>query len=122
MEAPRAVPAGQTAPFALYVYDSTPDPTTARKLPLGMGWSSLPMPWTETSPSLVGLWNNTGVASLGNTTLRSRPAPSVVLRRPQGLNREVTFYLQGLIYDPGSAAARPASVTNGIEVVVLPSP
>lgn len=64
------------------------------------------------------VWNNTGRTALGAPTRPSSPAPSIVLSRPARAGRAVTFNLQGIIADPGSASARPASVTNGIAVIV----
>jgi hypothetical protein len=106
------------APFALYAWAGEPDPSTVRTLPFGLGEACLPMFASHGPPFPRAVWNNTGRAALGAPTRPSAPAPSIVLLRPAGAGRAVTFYLQGLIADPGSSAARPASVTNGVTVVV----
>lgn len=53
---------------------------------------------------------------LGAPTRPSQVAPSIVFHRDGGLGRSETFFLQGIIFDPGSAASAPASLTNGILV------
>lgn len=116
MEAPPAVEPGGTAPFALYALRGEPRLSDFRVLPLGLGQTCIPMPLSETSQRLKAIWNNTGRDILGLPTLPSQPAPSEVLFRPAGFPGPVRFFLQGIVFDPGSSSALPASVTNGIFV------
>lgn len=106
------------APFALYAWAGEPAPATVRALPFGLGESCLPMFASQGPPFPRVVWNNTGRAALGVPTRPSAPAPSIVLSRPRGAGRAVSFTLQGLIADPGSLAARPASPTNSVTVAV----
>jgi len=106
------------APFALYVTPSAPDGATSRLLPHGLGRSSMPMLATHGEPRPRAVFNNTGRRALGVATAPSAPAPTVVASFPSGLRRRATFFVQGIIADAGSAASRPASVTNGVLVVV----
>lgn len=103
--------------FALYLVRGEARPEDRRVLPFGLGVSCVPTPLSGESSRLRAVWNNTGRSLLGVPTLPSTPAPSIVLSRAGGTRFAVTFVLQGIIEDPGSAAARPASVTNAVTVV-----
>lgn len=114
MRAPSALEAGENAPFALYAWTVLPPIGSSHQLPLGLGASSLPMPLSGGSPQPVQIWNNAGrTRLLGSPTQPSLPAPSLILDRNQ-TGFAVDFFLQGVIYDPGSSAPVAASVTNGI--------
>ncbi len=117
IDRPPAASPSTRIPYALYAWVCAPQARTARTLPYGIGTSAMPMPITGGAPLPRIRWNNTGRGdSLGNPTRSSRGAPEVLFDKPQGLLRYRPYiFIQGIIYDPGSAAAVPASVTNGIE-------
>ena len=125
MTAPPAGPS--TASFALWAWLDVPSPETTRVVPLHIGVLCQPTAFTELDSSVFSdpfpgslrvTWNNTGFARLGRPDLPSRPAPSRILRRPNGVGVPVTFFLQGIIADSGSRSSLGASVTNGVTVVV----
>lgn len=104
--------------YALYAWLGRNDACGAgHELPFGAGATCLPTPLSGGSSRLRVIWNNTGVLSLGAPTRPSSPAPSVVASFASGFERGV-FYLQGVIVDPGSAASKRGSVTNGVLVEV----
>jgi hypothetical protein len=105
------------SPNAVGLWRAEPDGSTY-PLPYGVGSTCLPLPLHGASPAPLALFNNTGKAVLGSATHPSSPAPHVLLSRPSGVGRRITFYAQGVIVDPGSAGSRPASVTNGLTVEV----
>ena len=107
-----------SSPFALYAWAGPPLAGEERPMPHGIGVACRPMLAAHGDPRPGAIWNNTGKAALGAASFPSAPAPSIVLSRPAGLGRRVTFFLQGVIADPGSKGTRPASVTNGILVEV----
>lgn len=112
---PPAVPEGETAPFVVYAWNRPPSPESVSPLPLGMGCAAMPMPLSGGTPQPLVIWNNARrFSQLGRPTHGSEPAPSTFFRRENGLGRAERFFLQGLIYDPGSSAEVPASLTNGI--------
>lgn len=114
MRLPPAVDPGEVAPFAVYLWSGAPSPENLRILPWCIGYSMMPMPISGGSPQPVSIWNNAHrFQKLGVPTRDSTPAPSVFFRREQ-LRRVGVFFIQGLIFDPGSVAEVPASVTNGI--------
>ena len=115
MARPPAVPAVRNAPFALYAWEGEPDPDDVTLAPFGIGYTAMPTPLTGGSADVV--WNNAHPA-LGASNRPSRPAPTDIVTRMQGLGRAVTFTIQGIIFDPGSRAGVPASITNGIVVRV----
>ncbi len=115
MRRPPSVPFVETAPYALYVWIGNPTEDQTTVLPRGIGTSAVPMPITGPGQQPLLIWNNAGrFSKLGIPTHPSLPAPGAVVSRPQGILRPATFYVQGLIFDPGSAGSVPASVTNGI--------
>ncbi len=117
MRRPSSVPSSAFAPFAAYLWLEQPTLQTPVELPFGMGCMSLPIPLggNSKSPQPSVIWNNARrFQKLGFPTRSSRPAPSTFFERTDGLPVIARFFIQGLIYDPGSAAEIPASVTNGI--------
>ncbi len=103
--------------FALFGWRALPRGAALVSLPLETGCLVLPIPVTGRSPQPRRTWNNIGFgAYLGAPDEPSSPAPSTVVSLPSGLARPVTFTLQGLIRDDGSAGRRRVSPTNGIVV------
>ncbi len=103
--------------FALFGWRALPRGAALVSLPLETGCLVLPIPVTGRSPQPRRTWNNIGFgAYLGEPDEPSSPAPSTVVNLPNGLARPVTFTLQGLIRDDGSAGRRRVSPTNGIVV------
>ena len=109
--------ATEPLPFALYLTLGVPDGSTVRQWPFGIGKSCMPMLASHGEPRPRVVFNNTGRAGLGVPTRPSAFAPSEIVSRPSGLGRAITFFAQGVIADPGSAASRPASLTNGVLVI-----
>jgi len=74
----------------------------------------MPTPLTGRLPRPLLVANNTGRGIFGTPSLPSTAARSVIVdgTAPARLG---TFFLQGIIADPGSPNGR-AAVTNGIEV------
>jgi hypothetical protein len=78
-----------------------------------------PLSFRRPRPSIV--WNTLrgtrldGRPLFGRPKRPSDPAPTVVFDLPGGAGRSGTFFLQGLIEDPG-ARAHGLSVTNGIVI------
>jgi hypothetical protein len=117
VNAPPASPGA--APFALYLWAGEADVSERRALPFRLGWTAFPTPLSGgggAATRLRAIWNNTLQARLGAPTQPSSPAPSIVVNRRNGTGRPVAFIVQGIIADPGSAGARPASVTNAVTV------
>lgn len=101
------------AGFVLYVFEEAPDPTTVRVLPRGVGAIGFAIPLQGGQPLVV--WNNVGHhPKLGMPDLPSSPAPTRVVDAPGGVALELRVYVQGILFDDGSEAGVPASVTNGI--------
>jgi hypothetical protein len=118
MDAPPSL-AHVRAKFALYASIGFPDsPSQVRQLPHDLGPFCMPTVLTDGDPAgLERIWNNIGkYPLLGEPDLPSVPAPSVVFSKPAGIGRTITFFLQGIILDPGSPCGI-AAVTNGIVVV-----
>lgn len=115
MNRPSSVPASQRAPFAGYVWFELPRRNrVSDALPLGMGMTALPTPFSGRSPQPTAIWNNAGrFHRLGFPTLGSVAAPSRFFYRER-LSSVGRFFVQGIIFDPGSSASVPASVTNGV--------
>lgn len=112
---PPAVPPDEEAPFVLYAWRNEPTLESPENLPFGIGCVAMPIPLTSGSPQPDVIWNNASrFRHLGIPTHPSAPAPSILIRRDDGPRRAVRFFVQGLIYDPGSSAEIPASLTNGI--------
>ncbi len=117
MRRPPAVVAPAVAPYAVYAWPGNPTDNQTAILPLQLGRSAMPMP-IGGGPDPPVIWNNVGRFNrLGFPTRSSEPAPGSFLTRPEGLRRAGVFFIQGIIFDPGSAASIPASLTNGILAV-----
>ena len=106
------------APFALAAWPGSFSVGTRRFMPFGIDATCFPMLVSQGPPYPAVVWNNTGQNALGRPTHRPSPAPSIVVHLPRGARRAATFYLQGVIADPGSAGSKPASVTNGVTVEI----
>jgi hypothetical protein len=111
------LPPGESgeAPFALYAWSRVPYRGSMESLPYDLGLACLPTPLGPSflEPSVI--WNNTGRVKLGEATKGSRPAPSLVGRKPAGHGMSGSFFLQGIIVD-GASPSGLAAVTNGIQV------
>ncbi len=106
------------SPFVLYLWDRLPEPGTDREVP-GLGFTCFPTPLSRhESPQPAFVWNNTGKLRAGVPDRVPPRAPTIVLRRAVASRRPVSFHLQGIIADPGSAGQKSASVTNAVSVVV----
>ncbi len=115
--APSAGP--PVAPGAYYFVLGEPTDLTATPQPLGLGTMVFSSPLTGGSPFRIA--NTLGHhAQLGTPNVPSQPAPTVLVPRPTGLARPVSVTLQGFIRENGSAAQRPASVTNAVILRVTP--
>lgn len=113
-----AAPADPSSVYALYAYLAPPTNSSVRVMPFGVGRSCRATPVTDMNPAkLKRIWNNTGKAALGVPDSPSSGAPETTLHLPGGVGLELTFYLQGIISDSGSAATKPGSMTNGVVVV-----
>jgi hypothetical protein len=117
VEVPPAGPA--PAPFVLYAWKGQPGDATPTMHPKNLGCMCFPTPWRGGSPQPRAIWNNLGhEAYLGASTHVSTPAPSTPLDRPGGVGQPFTMTFQGFIRDNASASTQPASITNGVVVVV----
>lgn len=115
--APPAQPAGPS-PFVLYAWLGLPNALTVRELPFSIGTLCMSAPLTGGPPAPREIWNNIGKPQLlGASTRQSSPAPSVVFTRPGGVGLDVSFFVQGILVDPGSSQGQ-AAVTNGVGVVL----
>jgi hypothetical protein len=114
-------PAGPNpAKFALYVWIGEPDETTEALQPKGIGTMCFPTPLTGGAPQPKKIWNNIGkFGQLGEPSYPSSPAPSVVFDKPSGRPNPLTVTFQGFILDQGSAADKPASITNAVVLKVV---
>ncbi len=109
----KAPPAVSIAAFALYAWIGESRNWTVTALPNGYGKSVIPSPLGGGRPKRI--WNNTGDPSFGTPRLPSTHAPSVVLRRENGVKKRLTFTLQGIIEDPAGPSGVYAT-TNAITV------
>ena len=110
--------AERTASYALFAWSVVPSPGDRPiGLPFAIGETCFPTPLTGGSPAPRVVWNNTGNGLAGAPTLPSSPAPSIVVRLPQGLGRPARGYLQGIIRDRGAPNGR-AAVTNGVTIEI----
>ena len=117
MRRPPSVPATMAAPFALYAWTGEPNAhAESHVLPFGIGAACRGTPIGGGVDQPIVILNNTGrEKTLGRPTRPSRPAPwSASL---PGLGRTATLFLQGIIFDPGAAGWKHASVTNGIVLI-----
>jgi len=118
MDAP---PSGPTsARFALYVWLGEPSEGTVTPHPVQLGEMCFPTPLAGGTPQPKKIWNNIGkFPQLGYPDYPSSPAPSMVLSKPSGISNPLTATFQGFIMDDGSAANKPASITNAVILKVV---
>jgi len=108
------------AKFALYVWLGRPTVGTVTPQPAQLGDMCFPTPLTGGVPQPKKIWNNIGrYPQLGYPTYPSNPAPSTVFSKPSGLSSLLAVTFQGLILDNGSAANKPASITNAVILEVI---
>ncbi len=109
-----ASPSGPSpAPFAVYLDLGEPAPGSVTTLPRSLGLFCVNIPVNGGTPFKI--WNNIGrEARLGTPDFPSSPAPSILVAAPSGTSQMVTATLQGLLFDDGSSAQVPASVTNAV--------
>lgn len=119
IELPPALSFPDRAPFAVYAWMAeVSGPFVPSVLDLGIGCTVFPTPLVSGGPQPRIIWNNTGRHRLlGRPNRKSEPAPGRIVSRANGPGRAERFFVQGLIYDPASAASFPVSVTNGIAAV-----
>jgi len=119
MDAP---PLGPTpAPFAMYGWVGEPNASTVTPHPKGVGTMCFPTPVTGGLPQPNRVWNNIGhPAILGYPHFPSEPAPSTPLSKAWGIPFAVTATFQGFIFDDGSGASHPVSLTNAVILRVIP--
>ncbi|MBI1851063.1 MAG: VCBS repeat-containing protein [Planctomycetes bacterium] len=108
------------AGFVLWDWRAWPAPGSATLLRGGLGFIAMPTPMNpRRSPQPRFIANNVGHPfALGVEnwpTGPTSPAPTILLSRPNGVNRGGSFYLQGLIFDAAGPNGRSA-VTNGVAV------
>ncbi len=108
--------------FALYAWIGSPDPTTLRELPFGLGTSCMVMPPNSDSgrpqDDPKKIWNNIARAgSLGVPNLPSTPAPVQLVNNANGAGRTITAFLQGVMLDSAAPQGQ-AGVTNGVRIVI----
>jgi hypothetical protein len=112
-----APPAGPNpARFAMYVWLGEPDASNLSPQPLNLGdmvYGTFIASSDGTTPFKV--FNNIGrVTQLGEADYPSSPAPCTLFHKGGGFNNSITATFQGFILDDGSAANKPASITNAI--------
>lgn len=110
--------AGGSSPFALFVWTADPNRGPGAELPHGIGSTCLPTPLSPGEPQPTFGWNATRREGIASYLLPCGPAPCVPLDSKRGLRRPASFFVQGFIADPASAADRAVSVTNGVLVDV----
>lgn len=117
-----AAPGGPSpGPFVLYAWPGEPTYDSVRRQPAGLGFAAFPTPLDGIldGPSPLAIWNNLGFRrQLGDPTLPSMPAPSVVLDVPSGLPAGTVLTVQGFQRDHESSSWTGVSVTNAIVVRV----
>jgi len=119
MDAPPSGP--NPAPFAMYGWLGEPNESTATPHPKGLGTMCFPTPVTGGLPQPNRIWNNIGrYQLLGYPNYPSEPAPSTPLSKIWGIPFAVNATFQGIIFDDGSAADRPVSITNAVILKLIP--
>jgi len=109
------------APFALYAWMGAPNESTVTPQPKGVGTMCLPTPVTGGLPQPKRIWNNIGhYPLLGYPHFPSAPAPSTPFSTSSGVPFAITATFQGFIFDNGSSARHPASITNAVILQVTP--
>ncbi|MBI1852767.1 MAG: hypothetical protein HYR85_20695 [Planctomycetes bacterium] len=121
IDAPPTIASGPAA-FVIYVWRGEPQSATAKRLPASTGTICMPTPLTPTcAPQPVLVANTIGLtAQLGSTVWPraiTQSAPTVLASSASGTHVIGTFYLQGIVIDPGALNGQ-ASVTNGIVLVL----
>lgn len=123
-------PAGGSGRYVIHANLGAPSPGTVTPLPAGAGWCSFPM-LIPAGATPVAVWNNAGREDrvgwsryFDGTPLPPPPrAPAVFLYRaagdPANLPPGTVLTLQGATLDPGSAATKNVSVTNGVVIEFL---
>jgi len=114
MSAPPAGP--NPAPFAMYLWIGEPGAGNLSPQPKNLG-SAVFGTFLASSDGTVPfkVWNNIGRYSLlGTPDFPSTPAPSTFLQKGSGLGNPITLTFQGIVLDNGSAADKPASLTNAV--------
>jgi len=115
-------PSNESGParFACYIWVGTPSPDSVRTLPFDLGVSCMVMPPSSDPERPMDdskkIANNIGrFGILGVPNLPSTPAPVDLVTRPNGVGREITVFVQGLMLDSAAPEGR-AGVTNGVEI------
>lgn len=109
------------ARFALYTFFESPDETTVRVMPFGLGLASFALPLSGGDPGNppIAIWNNAGHRpSLGTPTRTSVPAPSRVACARRGVDLPGRVTLQGIVEDSASSATVRASLTNAVVIEI----
>jgi len=118
MKAPPAGP--DPAPFALYAWVGENETSNLAPQPFGLGTMCYPTIVSGGDPQPYRIWNNIGKNPwLGTPHFSSVAAPSIVVSVPGGWPNPITVTLQGFILDNGSAADKPASITNAVILKVV---
>jgi len=108
------------AKFALYVWLGEPTDGTVTPQPAQLGSMCFPTPLAGTTPQPKKIWNNIGrFEDLGYPDYPSSQAPSTVFSKGSGFADPLTATFQGFIMDSGSAANKPASITNAVVLKVV---
>lgn len=113
----RPSPAGpDPAAFVIYAWLDQPDGATVTRQPFRLGYMSFPTPLNANPDQLpLAVWNNLGhEARLGQPTLPSVPAPSLLLHLLNGVAIETLVTFQGFVRDDASAGNGPISITNAV--------
>jgi len=118
MDVPPAGP--NPAPFALYAWVGENETSDLAPQPFGLGTMCFPTILSGGDPQPYRIWNNIGKNLwLGTPHFPSEAAPSIVVSAPGGWLHPITVTLQGFILDDGSAANKPASITNAVILKVV---
>jgi len=109
------------SPFAMYGWVGEPNASTVTLHPKGVGMMCFPTPVTGGLPQPRRIWNNIGhFEILGYPHFPSEPAPSTPLSKVWGIPFAITATFQGFIFDDGSGASHPVSLTNAVILQVVP--
>lgn len=126
MERPTA---GGPGRFFVHANVGLPNVATVTPLPLGLGWSAFPVLLSDGADP-VAVFNNIGKETLvgsstyfDGTPIADPPVANtdfLVLPAgdPANLPVGTIMTLQGAIIDPASGSSKPASITNGVIMVV----
>jgi len=109
------------APFAMYGWVGEPNASTVTPHPKGVGAMCFPTPVTGGLPQPNRIWNNIGHPTiLGYPHFPSEPAPSTPFSKVWGIPFAITATFQGFIFDEGSSADHPVSLTNAVILKLVP--